>query len=98
MARVRDGSKTVFLVVDVQVGVMRGTWNAPKVIENIVLSVQEARRLGIPVIWVQHADEELIEGSPEWQLVPELSPLAGELRIRKRFNSCFEDFNLMTSI
>ena len=90
MATIREGSKTVFLVVDVQVGVMRSAWDSPRIIQNVGVAVENARRQGIPVIWVQHADDELIYGSPDWQLAPELSPAEGELRIYKQFNSSFE--------
>jgi nicotinamidase-related amidase len=90
MATVREGRKGVLLVVDVQVGVMNEAWDAPRVIRNVVRAVERARAQGVPVIWVQHSDEELAHGSPEWQWVPELTPAEGELRIHKRFNSSFE--------
>jgi hypothetical protein len=32
-----------------------------------------ARGEGIPVIWVQHSDDELAFGSPQWQWAPELT-------------------------
>lgn len=90
MATVREGDKAVLLVVDVQVGVVNTAWNAPQVIQNIVIAVEKARSQGVPVIWVQHADDELVYGSPEWQLAPELVPSEGETRIYKQFNSSFE--------
>jgi nicotinamidase-related amidase len=43
------------------------------------------------VIWVQHADDELVYGSPAWEWAPELQPAAGEVRIHKHFNSSFEE-------
>jgi len=43
---------------------------------------------------VQHADEELPHGSPEWQWVPELTPAPGEPLVHKRFNSSFEQTTL----
>jgi nicotinamidase-related amidase len=90
MAVIRAGNQAVLLVVDVQVGVMRNAWEAPRIIQNIRLAVEKARSLGVPVIWVQHADEELVHGGADWQIVPELSPAAGELRLDKQFNSSFE--------
>ncbi|MEW6093576.1 MAG: isochorismatase family protein [Chloroflexota bacterium] len=90
MATIREGKKMVLLVVDVQVGVMRQAWDSPRIINNIVTAVEKARRQSIPVIWVQHADEELVYNSPDWQLVPELVPAEGEKRIEKQFNSSFE--------
>ncbi len=94
MATIHEGNKTVLLVVDVQVGVMRSAWDAPRIIKNVVVAVEKARSKGIPVIWVQHSDNELVYGSPDWQWVPELSPAEGEIRIHKQFNSSFEKTSL----
>lgn len=90
MATIRAGSKAVLLVVDVQVGVIRGAWNAAQVIQNIGVAVEKARAQGAPVIWVQHADDELVSGSADWQIVPELPLAPGEAQIQKQFNSAFE--------
>jgi nicotinamidase-related amidase len=90
LATIREGKQTVLLVVDVQVGVMQHAWDSPRITKNIVSAVEKARRQGVPVIWVQHADEELVYNSPDWQLVPELVPAEGEARIYKQFNSSFE--------
>ena len=50
MAIVREGSKSALLIVDVQVGVMRDAWEAPRIIENISTSVEKARKQDVPVI------------------------------------------------
>jgi nicotinamidase-related amidase len=94
MATIRKGNKAVLLVVDAQVGVMRTVWDAPRIIKNINVVVEKARSQGIPVIWVQHSDNELVYGSPDWQLAPELSPAEGESHIYKHFNSSFEQTQL----
>jgi len=91
MAKIREGNKTVLLIVDVQVGVMRDAWEASRIIRNIVTSVDKARSQNVPVIWVQHSDEELVYGSPDWQLPPELSPREEDVRIYKQYNSVFEE-------
>ncbi|WP_310389252.1 cysteine hydrolase family protein [Roseateles sp.] len=90
MATVREGSKTVLMVVDVQVGVMRESWDASRIIGNVSRVVDRARAQGVSVIWVQHSDDQLAFGSPEWQWVPELVPAQGEPLIHKHFNSSFE--------
>ncbi len=90
MAVIRAGHQAVLLVVDVQVGVMRDIWEASRVIHNIAAALHAARSQGVPVIWVQHADSDLVEGSPDWQIVPELKPDAGEALICKNYNSSFE--------
>ncbi len=90
MATVRAGNKSVLLVVDVQVGVVSDAWEAPRVIGNVARAVARARAAGVPVIWVQHEDEDLVRGSADWQWVPDLVPAAGEMRIYKQYNSSFE--------
>jgi nicotinamidase-related amidase len=91
MATIRKGNKAALIVVDVQVGVAKDAWDAPRIIKNMSLAVERARAQGVPVIWVQHSDDELKYESAEWQWVPELKPLAGELRVHKHFNSSFEE-------
>ena len=83
-------SESVLLVVDVQVGVMEGAWNAEVVISNISKVLEKARSSQTPIVWIQHDDEELIEGSPKWEIVPALSPNEGEPILSKHFNSAFE--------
>jgi nicotinamidase-related amidase len=90
MATVREGNRAVLMVVDVQVGVIGAAWDAPRIIKNVARSVARARAVGIPVIWVQHSDDELVFGSPQWQWAPELTPAEGEPLIHKHFNSSFE--------
>jgi nicotinamidase-related amidase len=90
MATAREGNTGVLMVVDAQVGVMSGTWDAPRIIRNVARAVERARAQGVPVIWVQHSDDELAFGSPAWQWAPELQPAEGEPVIHKHFNSAFE--------
>jgi len=98
MATIRDGHKDVLLVVDAQVGVMNHAWDASRIVENIDVAVKNARRHDIPVIWVQHASDELIPDSPDWQIAPELRPAPGETRIHKQFNSSFEQTPLEATL
>ena len=90
MATVREGNKPVLLVVDVQVGVMRESWDAPRVIRNVARVVERARAQGVPLVWVQHSSPEMVSESPPWQWVAELAPASGEALIPKRFESSFE--------
>ena len=91
MATVRSGNQSVLMVVDVQVRVVKDAWDAPRIVANIARAVERARAQGVPVVWVQHEYDEMPHGSPQWQLVPELVPAAGELRVYKRYNSAFEE-------
>ena len=94
MATVREGGKGALVVVDVQVGVMDTAWQADRVASNIARAVDRARASGVPVLWVQHQDEELLPDTPAWQWVPELVPADGEARVHKEYNSSFEKTSL----
>jgi len=94
MAIVRQGDKVVLLVVDVQAGVMQSAWDSARVIGNVARAVERARAQGVPVVWVQHGDDELRRGTPQWQWVPELAPRDAEALVHKSFNSAFEDTEL----
>lgn len=94
MATVRSGNQAALLVVDVQIGIVASAWNREKVIGNIDLAVSRAREAGVPVIWVQHHDDELQQGSDAWRWVEELQPRSDEPLIHKRYNSAFEQTGL----
>jgi nicotinamidase-related amidase len=91
MPTVRSGHRAALLIVDVQVGVVKTAWEAPRVIAKLCQAIDQARREGVPVIWVQHADADLPYGSADWAWVPELVPAGGETLIHKQHNSAFED-------
>lgn len=94
MAVARTGNQPALVVVDVQVGVMAEAWDAVRVIKNVERAVERARERSVPIIWVQHENDELLRDSAKWQLVPELVPAEGEARIDKRFESSFEETKL----
>lgn len=87
--------KSVLLVVDAQRGVLGSVWESKRVISNLETLVRAARLAGVPVIWVQHADDdELKFGSEAWKLAPAFVPTAAELVIHKRYNSSFANTDL----
>lgn len=94
----RPGTSSALLVIDVQVGVVAQAWDRDRIVGNISLAVRRARDAGVPVVWVQHQDDELPRDSTAWQWVPELQPLPGELRIHKSFNSAFEGTELLSEL
>lgn len=94
MAIVREGSQSVLIVVDMQVDVIASAWKAREVSQKVAGVVEKAHLKGVPVIWVQHAEGWLKSGSPGWQIVPELAPAQGDIRIEKEYNSAFEQTGL----
>lgn len=85
-----DRTGSALLVVDVQTGVMAAAHARDDVVANIGGLVAKARREHVPVIWVQHADQELVHGSGQWQIVPELAPDPAEPLVEKAYGDAFE--------
>jgi nicotinamidase-related amidase len=85
---------TALLVVDVQNGVVEGNHERDAVVSNVANLVDRARSELVPVVWVQHLDEDLVKGSDNWRIVPELAPDDAEPLIEKRYGDSFEDTDL----
>src|ERR1017187_8050872 len=96
MATLEDRPNTALLVVDVQNGVVEGAHERDAVVANVGSLVEKARRERVPVVWVQHSDQELARGSDDWQIVPELTPGDAEPLIEKNYGDSFEDTTLET--
>ncbi len=94
MTTLSDRPNTALLVVDVQNDVVAHAHNRDGVIANIVGLVDRARTEQVPVVWVQHSDADMPEGSDGWQYVPELTPQAKEPVVHKRYGDSFEDTEL----
>lgn len=66
------------MMIDVQSGVVANAHNRDGAISNIASLVDKARASDVPVIWVQHSDDGLEEGSEEWEYVAELRRMDSE--------------------
>lgn len=96
MTTLENRPNTALLVVDVQNNVVAGAHERDSVVGRIANLVEKARAEQIPVVWVQHSDEEMVKGSEDWQLVPELVPVEAEPRIDKSYGDSFEGTTLET--
>jgi nicotinamidase-related amidase len=91
MTSLRDRPNTALLVVDVQNDVVANTHQRDEVIANINTLIDKARAERVPVIWVQHEDDQVPQGSDGWQYVPELQRLESEPLVPKKYGDSFED-------
>jgi nicotinamidase-related amidase len=98
MTSLRDRPNTALLVIDVQNAVVANAHLRDEVIANINTLVDSARAQQVPVIWVQHSDDGLVEDSDGWQYVPELQRQASEPLVHKRFGDSFEDTTLESEL
>src|SRR5947207_15109524 len=96
MTTLENRPNTALLVVDVQKGVVEGAHERDAVVANVGSLVEKARREQIPVVWVQHSDEQLARESDDWRIVPELAPGDAEPLVEKSYGDSFEDTTLET--
>jgi nicotinamidase-related amidase len=96
MTTLQNRPNTALLVIDVQNGVVEGAHERDAVVANVANLVERARRERVPVVWVQHSDEQLARGSEEWRIVPELAPGEVEPLVEKHYGDTFEDTDLET--
>jgi nicotinamidase-related amidase len=56
--------------------------------------LDRARSEQVPVVWVQHSDDDLPVGSESWEYVPELDRRDSEPLVHKTYGDSFEDTDL----
>lgn len=98
MTSLSDRPNTALLVVDVQNAVVANAHGRDEVIANINTLIENARARQVPVIWVQHSDDELPENSDGWRYVPELQRQESEPLVHKRYGDSFEDTTLESEL
>jgi nicotinamidase-related amidase len=94
MTTLSDRPNTALMVIDVQQGVVAGAYERDAVIANIASLVDRARAEGVPLVWVQHSDDETPYGSDAWQYVPELPRDESEALVHKKHGDSFEGTDL----
>ena len=94
MTTLENRPNTALLIIDVQIGVVAGNHERDAVVGNIGSLVEKARQEQVPVIWVQHSDEQTVRGSDRWRIVPELDPGEAEPLVEKHYGDSFEDTTL----
>jgi nicotinamidase-related amidase len=96
MTTLENRPNTALLVVDVQNAIVGGTPRRDEVVANVASLVAKARHEQIPVVWVQHSDENIARGTEGWQIVPELHRDAAEPLVEKNYFDSFEATSLET--
>ena len=86
------------MVIDVQNDVVGTAYERDQVVATIGALVERARINGVPVIWVQHADDQLVAETDGWQIASELAPAESEPIVHKSFGDSFEATTLETEL
>jgi nicotinamidase-related amidase len=98
MTSLPDRPHTALLVVDVQNSVVANAYRRDEVIANINTLIDAARSREVPVIWVQHSDDQLLEDTDDWRYVPELQRRESEPMVHKTYGDAFEDTTLESEL
>lgn len=85
---------TALLVIDMQQALCSGdeaAFGIDRVIANVNLLMQRARSAGVPVVLVQHEEDEglLVRDTRGWELADGLAASAADLRVGKRTPNAF---------
>jgi nicotinamidase-related amidase len=94
MTTLENRPHTALLVIDVQNGVVEEAHERDAVVANVGSLVEKARQERVPIVWVQHSDDEIVKGSDGWRIVPELTPADAEPLVAKNYGDSFEDSTL----
>ena len=96
MTSIAERPNAALLVIDMQRGVVGEAHDVERVVDNICTLVTRARERDVPVIWLQHSDDDLEAGSDEWQYIDELRFGADEPVVHKEYGDSFEGTDLDT--
>jgi len=94
MTTLNDRPNTAMLVIDVQRDVVANAHERDTVIANINSLLDKARASDVPVIWIQHNDDDLKKDSDGWQYVEELQRRESEPLVHKSYGDSFEETEL----
>jgi nicotinamidase-related amidase len=86
-------AQKALLIIDVQKGLFARKiriYHAEEMLANICLLAGQAHQVGVPVIYVQHTNSTMPQGTDGWMLHPRLQPLESDLFVYKERGSAFE--------
>ena len=86
-AEEKQQASVALLVIDVQKGLFKKStpiYKAEQLLRNINTLIRHAEHAGAPVVYIQHANKMLVEGTDDWELHPELERLQAAVTASKR--------------
>ncbi len=86
----------VLLVIDVQRELVDELNEARRAsfVQTLIALIDRARAARVPVVYVRHGDDELREGSAQWEIAAEIAPRDAETIVDKHFRDAFRDTGL----
>jgi nicotinamidase-related amidase len=89
--------QTALLIIDVQKELFQKkipVYHGDELLTNLCVLAERAHLAGAPVIYVQHENNTMPQGSDGWQLHPRLQPFGNDLFFQKQHSSAFEKSKL----
>lgn len=93
----RTGAGTALLVIDVQNAMVEAAYRGEELLENIGGLLGRARDAGVPVVYVQHDEEDygpMKPGNPGWRIHDRIAPGPEDPVVRKKESDSFYETNL----
>jgi len=91
-------STDALLVIDVQRALLDelSPLRRDELLATLVPFLDRARAAGIPIVYIRNdgSPDELIPGTPEWEIGDEVAPHPGDTIVEKRHNDAFVETNL----
>jgi nicotinamidase-related amidase len=88
----------VLLIIDVQQALVDylAAERREALLDTLGGLIGRARETGVPVVYVRHdgSPEELVPGTPGWDIAREIAPREGEAIVEKRQSDSFENTDL----
>jgi nicotinamidase-related amidase len=88
---------TALLIIDIQKELFQKknpVYQADEMLTNVCRLAEQAHLAGVPVIYIQHDNNTMPQGTDGWQLHPRLQPIDGDLFFQKQHSSAFEKSKL----
>lgn len=92
---------TALLIIDAQNEMFdpaNPVHESDKLLGNLQTLIQKARSANVPVIYVQHNDAGLVEGTDFWQIHVAIQPEAGDAVIQKKTPDSFRETTLLEQL
>lgn len=94
-------SNTALLIIDAQNEMYdeaNPVHQSEKMLRNLKSLIEKARAADVPVIYVQHNDAALVEGTDFWQIHPSIAPEPDELIVQKKTPDSFYGTRLLEEL
>ena len=92
---------TALLIIDAQNEMFdpaNPVHESERLLGNLQMLIQKARSANVPVIYIQHNDAGLVEGTDFWQIHESLQPQPDDVVVQKKTPDSFHETTLLEQL